>query len=158
MHLEGDIDVAQLRNLLSSVLKFNLNPQASNLTSTFSIKGKKLSIIKSLYYGHQETWRNLAKVVGLIAGSILIGYALKARYNYQYANAVKKIATGKQMVLDIWRGVIRPAQVFDLMLPTYRIWMYLGVGGVLANILAIKNLLKIPSPSPVNMIGSADPA
>lgn len=138
--LEGDINLPELRNLLSSIVRFNLNPARSNLTSTFSMKAKQLSIIESLRHGDREKWERLAIVVGVIGGSILIGYAFKTWYNYEYAEAVKKIATDHWVIKDRFGVILRAATVDDFMYPFQILSIYLAIMGVCCNISALLNL------------------
>ncbi len=138
--LEGDIDLPELRNLLSSIVRFNLNPARSNMTSTFSMKAKQLSIIESLRHGDRDKWEKLAIVVGVIGGSILIGYGFKTWYNHEYGKAVQKIATGNWVMKNRSGVILRAATVDDFMFPFQILSINLANMGVCCNISALLNL------------------
>lgn len=130
--LEGYIDLPELRNLLSSIVRFNLNPARSNLTSTFSMKAKQLSIIESLRHGDRDKWQKLAIVVGVIGASILIGYGFKTWYNHEY-KAVQTIATGNWVIQNRSGVILRK---LDMQILGFSLW----ITGVCANILALSHL------------------
>jgi hypothetical protein len=104
------------------------------------MKAKQLSIIESLRHGDRDKWERLAIVVGVIGGSILIGYAFKTWYNYEYAEAVKKIATDHWVIKDPFGVILRAATVDDFMYPFQILSIYLAIMGVCCNISALLNL------------------
>ncbi|NDE82474.1 MAG: hypothetical protein EB051_02500 [Chlamydiia bacterium] len=140
--LEGDINLPELQELLSSIVKFNLNPERSNLISTFSIKARKLSIMESLRHGDYDTWKRLAIVVGVIGASILIGYGFKTWYNHEYGKAVQKIATGNWVIKDLSGLILRQATASDLMTHMQILGFDLGLMGVFANLWALLHLYE----------------